>query len=106
MELYMRTITQVIACVIGALGTATANAWVFSDNVTVDQIWQWETESPIVVVLSNGTACYLPSSDKQLYALVLSLSATDKRGNFVCWDAVDAVNGVSARKLHRVISIR
>jgi hypothetical protein len=105
----MITLNQILrTCVLTVLAGLpfSAHAWVFSDNVTVDQIWQWETEASIVVVLSNGTACYLPSSDKQLYALVLSLSATEKRANVVCWDTVEAVNGVSARKLHRVISIR
>ncbi|RPH54336.1 MAG: hypothetical protein EHM84_02005 [Lysobacterales bacterium] len=105
MENRMKTLIK--GLVLGALGltASAAQAWVFSDGVIVDQVWQWENEASVVVVLSNGVACHLSPTEKQLYALVLSLSVAEKSANVVCHDAVDSVNGVSARKLHRVIAL-
>ena len=84
----------------------TSHAWVTGENVTVDQIIEWQDNLPIFFKLSNGTMCYIPSDEKNMYSLILSLMVSGKTATFHCHVAEDVTQGWSGHRLHRVIANR
>jgi hypothetical protein len=95
-----------MAFLAGLALSSPASAWVISENATVDQIWGWQDDNPVYFKLSDGTMCYVPSTEKNLYSLILSLFATGKKATFHCWDSEETVAGVSGHRTHRVIATR
>jgi len=88
----------------GLLITSTCNAWVFTGEVTITEVIQWENEKNIVLVLSNPekTKCYVPLIEKNLHSLVLSLYMSGKTFNAHCHDVADDVGGYPSHKIHRI----
>ena len=93
------------AAVIGMLAySGNAYAWVQSDGVTVSNIIEWQDDAPVYFTLSNGTVCYVPNTEKNLYSLVLSIYASGKSANIHCHDSVETYGGVEGHRLHRIIA--
>ena len=84
------------------LNVNNANAWVFSENVTVKNMIQWQGDSPIYFTLSNGTRCYIPATEKNMYSLILSAFATSKSMDVHCHDTLEEYGGISGHRLNRV----
>ena len=85
---------------------SSANAWVYSENVQIAQITQWQDSAPIYFLLSNKTTCYIPATEKNMYALILDLHVTGKKANVHCHDSEDDFGGVLGHRLHRIIAVQ
>ncbi len=86
-------------------------AWVESNNVTITELMVWENldnGGPMHFKLSNNKWCYVPSAQKTLHALIMSLYVSGKTISAIhCYDTADSNAGGSvegAHKLHRIIA--
>lgn len=86
------------------IGVSNANALVHNNNVKINEIIEWNNNSPIHLLLSNGNRCYVPSTEKNLYSLVLTLFTSAKSSDIVCFDSEEETNGFLAHRIHRVIA--
>lgn len=82
-------------------------AWIPSgETVTIDRIIEWEANREVVFKTSLGHYCYIPSDEKNMYSLVLSLMASGKSASIHCHDGVVNIGGYNAHRVHRVIAFR
>lgn len=90
-----------------SLVSATSHAWVPNgDTVTIDEIIQWEGDQKIYFKLSNNYICYIPSSEKNTYALILALYMAGKKASVHCHDSEESTSGIKGHKLHRIIAVK
>lgn len=99
---------QVIINSILVIGVPTNSfAWTPSGGiVTIDQIIEWESNQDVVFKTSEGHYCYIPSDEKNMYSLVLSLMASGKTASIHCHDLTVNIGGFNAHRVHRVIANR
>lgn len=83
-----------------------ANAWVHSGDVTIDEMIEWQDNYSIIFTLSNGTRCYVPSGEKNLYSLVLTIFSSGKKIDIHCHDSIEATGGINAHRVHRIVTHR
>jgi hypothetical protein len=80
-------------------------AWVYTQDTSIKELIQWEGNSPkVVITLQNGTRCYIPTQEKELYSLALSLYMAQKKINIHCHEAEVNVGGYPSHKVHRIIA--
>ena len=94
----------ILIAILFSLFSSTSHAWVFTGNVTIEEVVQWDSNDYIVIVMSNTakTKCHVPLVEKPLYSLVLSLYMSGKTFNAHCYDALIDINGYPSHKLHRI----
>jgi hypothetical protein len=81
-----------------------AHAWVTSQGVTISEMTQWQDSGPIHIKLSNGVTCYIPSAEKNLYGLAMTIFVTRKTAMFHCHDAAESFGGLPAYRVHRILA--
>lgn len=94
-----------LSFLLGIVLSTPSHAWVYSGNVSVVEITQWQGDTPIYFKLSNGTMCYVTPLEKTMYSLMLSLYATGKKAHIHCHDTADTYGGIPGYRIHRVISL-
>ena len=94
--------------VICALFSNVTFAWVQNDNVTIENIYQFEAginrDYAILEFSNNGPRCRVPFVEKELYSLALSLYMAGKTVSVVCHDSEEDPGGSTkpSHKLHRL----
>lgn len=100
----MNRFIAMAALVAGTFIATPSYAWISGENVSVVEITEWQDSAPIYFKLSNGTMCYIPANEKNMYSLILSIHVSGKRAHVHCADAVDTYGGVPGHRVHRVVS--
>ena len=100
----MNRYTVAFSLMMALIFSAPTYAWVYSENVSIVEITEWQDGAPIYFKLSNGTMCYVPAAEKNMYSLILSLYISGKRAHIHCTDAVETYGGVPGNRVHRVVS--
>jgi hypothetical protein len=100
----MNRFIAMVSLVAGLAITAPTYAWVYSPNVSVIEITEWQDGAPVYFKLSNGTMCYVPAAEKNMYSLILSMYVSGKRAHIHCADSSDIYGGMAAYRVHRVVS--
>ena len=100
----MKKTVGILFCMFLSMFTLPANAWVYSESVTVVHIIEWQDDAPVYLRLSNGTTCFVPALEKNMYSLLLSMFATGKKAHIHCHDIEETYRGISGYRVHRVIS--
>ena len=99
-----------LGTVCAALISTTAMAWTPNGEISrVVSVAQWESSFPVTAFkLENEMWCYIPETtspeNAKLVALITTLYASGKSASFHCHDTAEDQGGISARKLHRVIT--
>ena len=83
---------------------STANAWTYFDSAKILGIVQWQDNSPLYFEVAPGTYCFVPASEKNMIALILSLYASGRLANFHCHPTAETYGDIPAYRLHRIIS--
>jgi hypothetical protein len=79
--------------------------WVHTRDTIITEIIQWEGDSPkVVITLQNGTRCYIPTQEKELYSLALSLYMAKRKIEIHCHELEVNVGGYPSHKVHRIIA--
>jgi hypothetical protein len=82
-----------------------AFAWVHTKDTTIKELVQWEGISPnAVIILHNGIKCYIPTKEKELYSLALSLYLAKRKIEIHCHETAVNIGGYSSHKVHRIIA--
>jgi hypothetical protein len=82
-----------------------AFAWVHTRDTTIKELVQWEGISPnAVITLQNGTKCYIPTKEKELYSLALSLYLAQRKIEIHCHETAVNIGGYPSHKVHRIIA--
>lgn len=84
--------------------SASCYSWDYSDQVKIEALFQWEAggiESALIV-LSNGKMCHVPTSDEELYSLVLALYMANKTIGIHCYDTTENIGRFNSKKIHRI----
>lgn len=93
------------SCLLLSAFPLSAAAWVYSENVSVIEITEWQDDAPIYIKFSNGSVCYLQPTEKNLYGLILSIYSSGRKAYVHCHDQTDTYGGVSGHRLHRVLAV-
>ena len=81
-----------------------AHAWVQNQGVTITEVTEWQDSGPIYIKLSNGVTCYIPSAEKNMYGLALTLFVTRKSAIVHCHDTAETWGGIAAYRVHRILA--
>lgn len=81
-----------------------ADDWKFFGSAKVLSIAQWQDSSPIYIQLAPDTWCYVPATEKNMIALIMSLQATGRSADFHCHATPEVFGGMTGYRLHRVIT--
>lgn len=94
----------ILGLLAGFAASMPTHAWVYSENVSVVEITQWQDNAPIYFKLSSGTTCWIPATEKNAYALILSMYLTGRKAFQVhCHDTAVTYAGIPGYQLHRII---
>ena len=103
----MKKIISTTIFTLAVLLSQSASAWVFVDNVKIQNLVTYEDPvGKTVVLFGNDTGtlqCYVPVSEKNLTAMVLSAFMSGKALSVHCYDLEENVGGYPSHKLHRMI---
>lgn len=94
----------IVSCLLASSLSMPAHAWVLGQGVTIDEVMEWQDNSRIHITLSNGTICYIPSAEKNLYGLALTLFLTRKTATVHCHDTAESTGGIAAYRVHRILA--
>lgn len=86
---------------------ASANAlaqdyWKFFAGAKIHGITQWQDNQPVYFRVTPDTYCWVPASEKNMIALIMSLHASGKTADIHCNPAVESVGGIPGHRLHRI----
>lgn len=91
-------------CLLACATTAQADSWKHFGSAKILGIAQWQDGSPVYFEVAPGTYCYVPASEKNMIALILSLYSSGRPTDFVCHETAETFGGLPGYRLHRVIS--
>lgn len=90
--------------------TATANAWIYTDNATITEVISYEDTAGFSIFLFTGGVngspsfyCFVPTSEKVLTATILSFVSSGVKVQVHCYDVEESKAGYPAHKLHRIV---
>lgn len=99
-------IVRIVSCFL-LLSASATYAWIpGGEIVSVDEIIEWQDNSPIVFKLSSGFYCWIPNEEKAVYSLILTLYTSGKKAGIHCHDAEENKNGYLAHRLHRIAAVK
>lgn len=94
---------RLILCLFIAV-VSNANALVYSENVTIDEIISFQNNNAVYFTLSNGTKCYILNDEKNMYSLILAVQSTRKVIDIHCFDTEENTGGFLGHRTHRIIA--
>lgn len=103
----MKKFLAILVLVFVSLQTS-AFSWVYTENTTIKQIIQWEIKNDTakaVIKLENGTQCYIPLKETELYSLALSLYMSKRKISIHCHQTEENIGGYPSHKVHRIVAM-
>lgn len=91
-------------CLLASTATAQADDWKYFGNAKILGIVQWQDNSPVFFETAPGTFCYVPASEKNMIALILSLYGSGRAADIHCHPSVETYAGIPGHRLHRIVS--
>lgn len=81
------------------------SSWRYSSNAKIVLIMEWQDDNPVYFQLDNNEWCYIPSSEKNTYSLLLSLFMSGKKAHIHCHLSTESNGGQGGHRLHRIIAV-
>lgn len=98
-----RKLRIVLAICLLACATS-ANAWEYFGNAKILGIVQWQDNSPVYFEVAPGRYCFVPASEKNMIALILSLYSSGRAADIHCHPNAETFAGIPGYRFHRIIS--
>lgn len=91
------------ACVVADPAT-TDQYWQYNNNIKISKLYVYWQESVTRVALDNGEVCFIAKSDKDLFALAMSMQAQQATGSMICQISDSfSFEGKDAKRVHRIV---
>lgn len=88
-------------------GRASADDWMYFGGARILSIVEWQGDNPVFIQMSPESYCFIPSSEKNMIALVYSVYASSKEIDIHCSTAESTtVGGITGHRVHRIVTTR
>lgn len=83
-----------------------SHAWgVFESDAKITHFIRWEgNTAPVYLRINAGKFCFIPSTEKELIALAMTLYVTKTPIQIHCRDEEVNYGGVNGHKVHRIVA--